>query len=705
MDDFTCILCRYLVDHEMRLHIAAEDLGLYLHEESLRSTVKLPSAARELARIKEDIFIVQKSIEKAMKTVEPEGEQDLRNHSSGVHAQLQDMFDMKQSMVTARDTLEEAVNLSSLFKTIDAMLSSSDDLVRLSDALERFQKGLSIVGDSLPEFRQGKSKVAALEERVFDLAVQKLDGSLQVQNGDSCKIACTVLDQLGRSGLIAQHYSTIRCQHLLQLWEGYSANNPYSSWIPTFYDEVLRSIVVECDWCQMYLGEYYPGIILDMLLSFFRRIEVPCKARLAGATSQSSISSLQSIETMEQTVNSTAEFVDALFDSLRSASGISDSSVEIDLMKSIILPYDDVLKHYPSKEMNHMKSYVDQRMGMLKKGFAEVADDQSRIEGLSSSIDDVHAMVLESLQRCSATTSGTGIPGLLEVVDTIVAGYCDEVSDMLVGDVFGDVAGILKLLPFMHRLEHALLDIENNITDRIDALSNGLGRFELQQYGCTGSERLNFLRISWNPDLNSCIQAIRSPDSKPLTKAPLAVDKMKGVVESLIEKSFTETLEKYFHDISTVVTCAPSQGGNDAMSPSFSAYPLQYVISAGEQLMMLPQLLESSTSTINIQEDLQEELVNGWIDRLAGASCKVYSKELEKLSHLSSDASRQLSADIDYFCNIMNSLGSEVPVKISAWQAALATSDSDGLRSLLDSIGDNSEATATVALVARLRSL
>ena len=86
-------------------------------------------------------------------------------------------------------------------------------------------------------------------------------------------------------------------------------------------------MVLECDWCQMYLAEYYPGIILDMLLSFFRRIQVPCKARLAGATSQSSISSLQSIETMEQTINSTAEFVDALFDSLRSASGITDAAI------------------------------------------------------------------------------------------------------------------------------------------------------------------------------------------------------------------------------------------------------------------------------------------------------------------------------------------------------------------------------------------
>ncbi len=693
----------------MRLHIAAEDLGLYLHEESLRSTVKLPSAARELARIKEDIAIVQKSIEKAMKTVEPEGDKDSRNHSGGVYAQLQDMFEMKRDMVTARDTLEEAVNLSSLFKTIDSMLSSSDDLVRLSDALERFQRGLSIVGGSLPEFRQGRVKVAALEERVFDLAVQKLDVSLKVQNGDSCKSACLVLDQLERSGLIAQHYSTIRSQHLLVLWEGYSASNPYASWIPTFYDEVLRSVVLECDWCQMYLAEYYPGIILDMLLSFFRRIQVPCKARLAGATSQSSISSLQSIETMEQTINSTAEFVDALFDSLRSASGITDAAIEKDLMKSIIVPYDDVLKHYPSKEMNHMKSYLDQTMDMVRKAFQQNPKEgayRPRMDVLATSINDVHSMVLDSLERCSATTSGTGLPGLLDVVDTIIATYCDELSTTLTVDdaCDDDVADVVMLLPVVHKLEDKLADLETTIKDKIDSLSKGLGRFEEHQYDYTGSERLNFVRTTWNPDLKSSIQMVCSVDFKALKKSVSAVEKVKDFSEQLIEISFTKSLGKYFHDVSSVISsAAPSQGTQDGMSPSFSAYPLQYVISAGEHLMMLPQLLESSIEEISIQEDVQEDMVNAWIDRLTGVSCELYSHELEKLSSLSLDASRQLGADIDYFCNILNSLGSDVPVKISAWQAGLATTDEDGLKSLLESIGDNSEATATVTRIAKLR--
>lgn len=342
-----------MTDQELRLHIVAEDVGLYVHEESVRSTTKLPSAARELSRIQEDIEHVRLGIQMAMKGV------DVRQEM-GVYLELERLVATKRELEAERDRLQEAADLSSLFKTIDAMLRS-DDLMRLADALGRFQRGLGIVGDaSSTEFAQGKNKVVSLEERVLDLAVEKLDSSLKIQNGEHCKMACKVLGQLDKTQLIAQHYSMIRSQPLLDLWDGYSPENPFVSWIPTFYDEVLRSIASEFDWCSSYLEEYYPGIVLDMILTFFRRIDVPCKARLAGATSQSSISSLQSIEAMCQAVDSTADFVDALFDILRNASRVTQKkSEEEELVKSIMTPYDDVLKHYPLKESNHIKISLD----------------------------------------------------------------------------------------------------------------------------------------------------------------------------------------------------------------------------------------------------------------------------------------------------------------------------------------------------------
>jgi hypothetical protein len=341
-----------LTDQELRLHIVAEDVGLYVHEESVRSTTKLPSAARELSRIQEDIEHVRLGIQMAMKGVDV-------GQEMGVYLELEQLVGAKKELEEERDRLQEAADLSSLFKTIDAMLRS-DDLMRLAEALGRFQRGLGIVGDALPEFVEGKNKVVSLEERVLDLAVEKLDSSLKIQSGEHCKMACTVLGQLDKTQLIAQHYSMIRSQPLLDLWDGYSAENPFVSWIPTFYDEVLRSIASEFDWCRSYLEGYYPNIVLDMILTFFRRIDVPCKARLAGATSQSSISSLQSIEAMCQAVDSTADFVDALFDILRNASGVTQKKEEEEeLVKSIMTPYDDVLKHYPIKESNHMAFCLD----------------------------------------------------------------------------------------------------------------------------------------------------------------------------------------------------------------------------------------------------------------------------------------------------------------------------------------------------------
>jgi len=73
---------------------------------------------------------------------------------------------------------------------------------------------------------------------------------------------------------------------------------------------------------------------------------------------------LQSIEAMAQSVESTADFVDALFDCLRDAHALGNQAAEKDLLKAIVVPYDDVLKNYPAKESRHMKYTLEHHIGL-----------------------------------------------------------------------------------------------------------------------------------------------------------------------------------------------------------------------------------------------------------------------------------------------------------------------------------------------------
>ena len=100
-----------------------------------------------------------------------------------------------------------------------------------------------------------------------------------------------------------------------------------------------------------------------MVLVLFQRLQIPCKARLAGAISTSSISPLQSIEAMEQSIDATADFLDSLVDILMDAGCMPEDRMQREnLMTAVSLPYNDALKSYPEKEAAHLNTSIDNIM-------------------------------------------------------------------------------------------------------------------------------------------------------------------------------------------------------------------------------------------------------------------------------------------------------------------------------------------------------
>jgi hypothetical protein len=145
---------------------------------------------------------------------------------------------------------------------------------------------------------------------------------------------------------------------------------------------------------------------------------------------------------------------------------------------------------------------------------------------------------------------------------------------------------------------------------------------------------------------------------------------------------------------------------NDLPLPAFTPYPLQYVTSAGENLMMLPQLLESALAADEGAGDEGGQLAAGWIDRAAAAAAAAYQQQLAQVGALSVQGAAQLAADLEYFTNVLGTLGVEVPAGLAAWQAAAAGPDAEALRVLAAAAaegGDGGEAAGVVSLVARLR--
>lgn len=89
--------------------------------------------------------------------------------------------------------------------------------------------------------------------------------------------------------------------------------------------------------------------------------------------------------------------------------------------------------------------------------------------------------------------------------------------------------------------------------------------------------------------------------------------------------------------------------------------------------------------------------------QVALETAAAYQSQLVALPGLSPQGAAQLAADLEYFCNVLTTLGVAVPPSLAAWQAA-AAAPPEALPPLVEAAGD-AAARAAVLAVARLRGV
>lgn len=83
-----------------------------------------------------------------------------------------------------------------------------------------------------------------------------------------------------------------------------------------------------------------------------------------------------------------------------------------------------------------------------------------------------------------------------------------------------------------------------------------------------------------------------------------------------------------------------------------------------------------------------------------------YQQQLASLPGLSAQGAAQLAADLEYFTNVLSTLGVAVPPSLEAWQAATAAPP-EGLAAVAEAAAEGGDAStrAAVQMAARLRGI
>ncbi|KAL4457254.1 hypothetical protein ABPG75_012119 [Micractinium tetrahymenae] len=708
---------RFLAELEMRLHLAAEDVGLYLQDHSARAQQRIPAAAKELLRIKEDVGTLRASAAGALQQLEDAGS----GQAAAVVGQLAELDRVKRRMEDACNTLKEAAGLSALFQRVDDYFASGN-LPRVADALAGMRRGLAVVGDSVAEFRGGRDRLARLEERFAAMVEGPLTNAFAKQQGEEARHLAGMLQSVqGRSDAVERLYCTAWLPALQSLWDAYTPGTPFAAWLPGFYEQMVQSVRTEAAWLAGALPGHSPALPLALLGALLTKIEKPFRQRL-GVAMAAAAGSVMPLEHLEQAQAAAADAATALFAALSSGGAGAEPLTPAAFAPThsrLLAPVEEALGQYGEREL----AYLGAELGQIAAKGTAAAGGEAGAAALEATIAPALAACDAALARCLKLTAGTALPALAKVLDRALQQYVSAVQAAVNSmrarlaesssegpDAAAEGAeAVLPLLTVASQLVQRLALLEGSLRH---AASEGAPPLLEAATATAGSGTAALpsaavLRLAAQPALRQQLASFAASAASSAQLLPLAASAA-AELEQQVGGCVLEVLAQRPRVQLAAVPHLPEwqqRGGGALPLPTFSAYPLQYITSVGEYLMMLPQQLESALlSDENAAEAGQ--LVADWIDKVALDTASGYQQQLAALPGLSAQGAAQLAADLEYFTNVLSTLGVAVPPSLAAWQAA-AAAPPEGLAAVAEAAAEGGDAgsRAAVQMVARLRGV
>ncbi|CAM6118369.1 unnamed protein product [Calypogeia fissa] len=190
---------------------------------------------------------------------------------------------------------------------------------------------------------------------------------------------------------------------------------------------------------------------------------------------------------------------------------------------------------------------------------------------------------------------------------------------------------------------------------------------------------LAVLRLADAPDterrLASLLEQAKDPRFHALPQTAQRLSAFLEAVNDLVYEVLISKVRSKLTDVARMPIWCAEEEDNAFDLPSFSAYPLPYVTSIGEYLFTLPQQLDplaSGTGGGDENADEAQYIATEWMFKVAEGATALYIDQIRGIQALNERGAQQLSADIEYLCNVLSALSMGIPVVLSTFQACVA---------------------------------
>lgn len=589
------------------------------------------------------------------------------------------------------------------------------------------RRGLSVVGDSLPEFRGADEGLDIMEERFAAMIDLPLSTAFTQHNGPEVASLAGMLDAINRRETVNMLYASARMAPLSKLWEeGYPPRGGgLVSWLASYYLDLHQQISSEIDWCAQHLPDRHPGLVLSLLSSYFTKIDKPYRQRLSvalatttgsgnGASSSSSSSSASGAALLEAVLSETEDFAKSLYHLLMTdvppgfLQGRRDDM--LGLYSQLIAPMEPTLVDYAKIEATSLTEIFQKGAEAANQALfsnysnnnsAGGKDRASSLEDFSLSIivDQPLAACETAMERSVLITGGLALPSVVKLIDQALQRYLSSIQS--------SVAALSQEISSSSSMTEesvaplVLLVIESSLTKRVAVLKEKIHQLASESINICNTfttttttdkddddiavPSLISIRLTMNPDLKAALAILLATSTvgdSTTSSGSILLSSSSSVLLNLQETIKHTALDALLAKIKPHLVSIPGFSEWSAQPPSggpsvptFTPYPLSYMTCVGEHLMLLPQMLENALLLMGSTNDDNGggegswgECVAEWLEVTVLAAAEMVESTLRIVTSggtLSALGRMQLGADLEYFMNVLMTLGVDVPASLN----------------------------------------
>uniref|UniRef100_A0A803NV62 Conserved oligomeric Golgi complex subunit 7 n=1 Tax=Cannabis sativa TaxID=3483 RepID=A0A803NV62_CANSA len=752
----------HLVDLEMRLQILSEEISASLEEQSSAALLRVPRATRDVIRLRDDAVSLRSAVAGILQKLKK-----AEGSSAESIAALAKVDTVKQRMEAAYDTLQDAAGLTQLSSTVEDVFASGD-LPRAAETLANMRHCLSAVGE-VAEFANVRKQLEVLEDRLGAMVQPRLTDALSI----------------GRFKSLELHYTKVHLKPIKQLWEDFdskqrairlanekseaerlsshefqssSSTISFSSWLPSFYDELILYLEQEWKWCMVAFPEDYKNLVPKLLIETMATIGPSFISRINHS--------------IGEVVPETRALGKGLLDIM---SGDMPKGIKIQRKHlEALIELHSVTQTF-ARNIQHSFSDSDLRvlMDTLKAGScycgvgAQGIELSETVRRMEESIPHIIVLLEAAVERCINFTGGSEADELILALDDILLQYISALQETLkslrvvcgvdqdgVGskkemgsdkrdsntarkvelisneEEWSIVQGALQILTvsdcltsrssvFEASLRATLARLSTTLSfsvfgSNVDQSPSHVGDDSNGEASVGGRAALDAaaVRLVDIPEkarkLFNLLNQSKDPRFHTLQLASQRVTTFADTVNELVYDVLISKVRQRLSDVSRLPIWSSVEEQSAFPLPSFSAYPQAYVTSVGEYLLTLPQQLEPLAEGISSNDANNDEaqfFATEWMFKVAEGATALYMEQLRGIQYITDRGAQQLSVDIEYLSNVLSALSMPIPPVLATFHTCLSTAR-DELKQLVKSDSGNHQLDLPTAnLVCKMRRI